>query len=385
MKVAIFRPFFPPWEIEPLRELMNDFIIDFYITSSNKVLYKAFIKDIKNNIIRLPYDKFTKALMSNWDMKKALIFRTILLDTSIKPILFETILKNKYDIVETIENYTYSSLQSIIAKEFLRTRAVIMNWENIVFPPWKFFLRYIVNKQCDVFRVPSLTAKWKLIREGVKNEKIHYIPACVNTKRFNPYLKKDLKEKLGIEDKIVILYIGRLIQQKGLECLIKAFARVLQENLQIFLIIVGEGPLKNTLKSLVNELKIGNNIIFLGAIPYDQIHEIHAISDITVLPSIPTKNWMEQFGYVLIEAMACGKPIVASRSGAIPEIVIDNETGFLVEPGNISDLAEKISLLASDSKLREKMGYKGRVRVEKNFSYEVIIPKIKKLYYSIGG
>ncbi|MEM2179019.1 MAG: glycosyltransferase family 4 protein [Candidatus Methanomethylicaceae archaeon] len=385
MKVAIFRPFFPPWEIEPLRELMNDFIIDFYITSSNKVLYKAFIKDIKNNIIRLPYDKFTKALMSNWDIKKALIFRTILLDTSIKPILFETILKNKYDIVETIENYTYSSLQSIIAKEFLRTRAVIMNWENIVFPPWKFFLRYIVNKQCDVFRVPSLTAKWKLIREGVKNEKIHYIPACVNTKRFNPYLKKDLKEKLGIEDKIVILYIGRLIQQKGLECLIKAFARVLQENLQIFLIIVGEGPLKNTLKSLVNELKIGNNIIFLGAIPYDQIHEIHAISDITVLPSIPTKNWMEQFGYVLIEAMACGKPIVASRSGAIPEIVIDNETGFLVEPGNISDLAEKISLLASDSKLREKMGYKGRVRVEKNFSYEVIIPKIKKLYYSIGG
>lgn len=385
MKVAIFRPFFPPWEIEPLRELMNDFIIDFYITSSNKVLYKAFIKDIKNNIIRLPYDKFTKALMSNWDIKKALIFRTILLDTSIKPILFETILKNKYDIVETIENYTYSSLQSIIAKEFSRTRAVIMNWENIVFPPWKFFLRYIVNKQCDVFRVPSLTAKWKLIREGVKNEKIHYIPACVNTKRFNPYLKKDLKEKLGIEDKIVILYIGRLIQQKGLECLIKAFARVLQENLQIFLIIVGEGPLKNTLKSLVNELKIGNNIIFLGAIPYDQIHEIHAISDITVLPSIPTKNWMEQFGYVLIEAMACGKPIVASRSGAIPEIVIDNETGFLVEPGNISDLAEKISLLASDSKLREKMGYKGRVRVEKNFSYEVIIPKIKKLYYSIGG
>jgi len=119
-------------------------------------------------------------------------------------------------------------------------------------------------------------------------------------------------------------------------------------------------------------------------VPYNRIHEIHAISDITVLPSIPTKNWMEQFGYILIEAMACGKPIVASRSGAIPEIVINNETGFLVEPGNINELAEKISLLISDNKLREKMGYKGRARVEKKFSYEVIIPKIKELYYSIS-
>jgi glycosyltransferase involved in cell wall biosynthesis len=89
---------------------------------------------------------------------------------------------------------------------------------------------------------------------------------------------------------------------------------------------------------------------------------------------------MEQFGYVLIEAMACGKPVVASRCGAIPEIVIDNETGFLVEPGNINELTEKISLLISDNKLRETMGYKGRIRVERYFSYEAVIPKIKKLY-----
>jgi glycosyltransferase involved in cell wall biosynthesis len=385
MRIAIFRPFFPPWEMEPFKRISNDFIIDFYITSpTNGGVYKAFIKESESNIITLPYDKFTKTIMNNWSIKKALVFRTILLDTSIKPILFKIILKNKYDIVETIENYTYSSFQSIIAKKFSKVNTIIMNWENIVFPPWRFFLRYIVNKQCDAFRVPSLTAKWKLIKEGVENEKIYYIPACVDTKRFNPYLKKDLKKELGIEDKIVILYIGRLVPQKGLEYLIKAFSKILQENSQIVLLIVGEGPLKNTLINLANELKIKNNIIFLKAVPYNRIHEIHAISDITVLPSIPTKNWMEQFGYILIEAMACGKPIVASRSGAIPEIVINNETGFLVEPGNINELAEKISLLISDNKLREKMGYKGRARVEKKFSYEVIIPKIKELYYSIS-
>ncbi|MEM3406950.1 MAG: glycosyltransferase family 4 protein [Nitrososphaerota archaeon] len=384
MKVAIFRPFFPPWEMEPLKQLANDFIIDFYITSSNGGIYKAFIREIKSNIITLPYDKFTKALMSNWNIKKALIFRTILLDTSIKPILFKTILKNKYDVIETIENYTYSSLQSIIAKRFSRVRTVIMNWENIVFPPWRFFLRYIINKYCDAFRVPSLTAKYKLLSEGVKDEKIYYIPACVDTKRFNPSLRSDLKEKLGIEDKKIILYIGRLIPQKGVGYLLKAFAKVLQEAPQTALIIAGEGPLKDTLRNLSSELNIEKNIIFLGPISHSKIHEIHAISDITVLPSIPTRNWTEQFGYVLIEAMACGKPVIASRSGAIPEIIINNESGFLIKPGDVNELAEKILLLINDEKLREKMGYKGRIRVEKNFSYEVIIPKIKELYYKIS-
>lgn len=384
MKVAIFRPFFPPWEIRPLRELMNDFCIDFYITSPNGGIYKAFIKDVKNNAITIPYHKLTKVLMSNYKMKGIIIYRIISLDTDIKPFLFKTILKNKYDIVETIENYTYSSLQSIIAKKFSRTRTIIMNWENVVFHPWKFSLRYIVNKQCDAFRVPSLTAKWKLIKEGVKDDKIYYIPACVDVKRFNPYLNKSLKENLGIEDKTVILYVGRLVPEKGLVYLIKAFTKVVHENLHTILVIVGEGPLKNTLKTLVNELKIDRNVIFIKAVPYDKIHEVHAISDITVLPSIPTKSWMEQFGYVLIEAMACGKPIVASKCGAIPEIVIDNETGFLINPGNIDELAEKILLLVSDSKLREKMGYKGRIRVERFFSYEAVIPKIRELYYLIG-
>jgi len=386
MRIAIFRPSLSLWEIDPLRRLTNDFSIDFYITSSNGGIYKAFIetKDITFNVTFLSYDKLTKTIMNNWNMRRTLVFRTILLDTSIKPILFKTILKNKYNIVETVENYTYSSFQSIIAKNFLKIHTIIMNWENIVFPLWRFPLRYIVNKQCDAFRVPSLIAKWKLLREGVKNEKIHYIPACVNTKRFNPHLNKDLKKKLGIEDKIVVLYVGRLVPEKGVDYLIKAFSKVLQENSQAILVIVGEGPLKNELNNLVDKLRIKDHVIFLKAVSYNKIHEIHAISDITVLPSIPTKNWMEQFGYVLIEAMACGKPIVASRCGAIPEIVIDNETGFLVEPGNINELAEKISLLVSDEKLREKMGYKGRIRVEEKFSYEVIIPKIKKLYYSIG-
>jgi glycosyltransferase involved in cell wall biosynthesis len=370
--------------MDPLKELTNEFLIDFYITSSNGGTYKAFIetKDVTFNL--LSYDKLTKTIMDNWNMRRVLVFRTILLDTSIKPALIKTILKNKYDIVETVENYTYSSLQSVIAKSFSKTRTVIMNWENIVFPPWRFPLRYIVNERCDVFRVPSLSAKRKLLGEGVKDEKIHYIPACVDTKRFNPYLDKDLKKELGIEDKIVVLYVGRLVPQKGVDYLIKAFSKVLQENSRVVLVIVGEGPLKSDLLDLVDKLKIRNHVIFLKAVPYNRIHKIHAMSDITVLPSIPTKSWMEQFGYVLIEAMACGKPIVASRCGAIPEIVIDNETGFLVEPGDVNELAGKISLLISDSKLRKKMGYKGRIRVEKKFSYEAVLPKIKELYYSIS-
>lgn len=384
MKIAVFRSFFSPWEMEPLKLLMDEFEIDFYITSSPPDEYMPFLKGIKANVVTLPYGGLTKAFMNNWRFKKLVVFRTILLDSSIKPHIFEVVRRRKYHVVDTIENYTYSSLQALMSKPFSKTHTVVMSWENMVFPPWRFGLRYMVNKWADAFRVPSLTAKWRLIAEGVKPDKVHFIPACVGTKRFSPQVKSGLKKKLGIEDKLVTLYIGRLSPEKGLQYLLRAFAKVTNVVSHAVLVIVGKGPFKIELQKLAMDLGIIGCVFFLDSVSYYRVQEVHIISDVTVLPSIPTKSWMEQFGYVLVEAMACGKPVVASRSGAIPEIVVDNKTGFLTKPRDVNDLAEKIKTLLSDEKLRKEMGCKGRAKVETEFSYEAVIPQLRELYRSFG-
>jgi glycosyltransferase involved in cell wall biosynthesis len=370
--------------MEPLKLLMDEFEIDFYVTSSPSSEYEPFLEGIKANVITLPYSELTKALMNKWRFKKLVVFRTILLDSSIRPYVFEVIRRRKYHVVDTIENYTYSSLQVVMSKPFSKTYVVVMNWENMMFPPWRFSLKYLVNRWADAFRVPSLTAKWKLIAEGVKPDKVHFIPACVDTKRFNPNVKSELKKKLGIEGKHVTLYVGRLSPEKGLPYLLKAFAKITSMMSNAVLVIVGNGPLKIELQKLGADLNLTGHILFLDPIPYHKVQEAHIISDVTVLPSIPTKSWMEQFGYVLVEAMACGKPVVASRSGAIPEIVDDGKTGFLTKPEDVNDLTEKLKTLLTDEKLRREMGCKGRAKVEAKFSYEAVIPQLRKLYRSFG-
>jgi len=110
---------------------------------------------------------------------------------------------------------------------------------------------------------------------------------------------------------------------------------------------------------------------------------VYRSSDVLVLPSIPTKNWTEQFGYALVEAMASGIPVVASKSGAIPEVVKSNENGFLVKPGDPVDLAEKIIKLLEDDSLRESLGRKARLIVEDNYSLRSIVPKLRDLLFSL--
>jgi len=197
------------------------------------------------------------------------------------------------------------------------------------------------------------------------------IPNGVDVEEFKPlFVEKNEEDH--------ILFVGRLdSNRKGVSFLLQAFQRLSDEKLPCKLTIIGDGPYRSRLEQLAEDLNL-NNIEFLGHIPNAQlpIHYNHA--DIFVLPSCA-----EGMSNVILEAMACGLPVVATNVGGNPELVQNGETGFLVPPENVDALYDSLVKLLSDKNLRERMGRSGRKTVEEFFTWDKIAEDYHKLYESI--
>jgi rhamnosyl/mannosyltransferase len=168
--------------------------------------------------------------------------------------------------------------------------------------------------------------------------------------------------------------VGRLVYYKGLEHLIEALA-LLRE---IRLVVVGRGPLENACRAQVERLKLSARVSFLGKLPDEQLRTLYCACQCLVLPSVARS---EAFGMVLAEAMASGRPVISTELSTGTSFVnLDGETGFVVPPGNVGALAEKIGLLLENRELREELGRKARRRVEGFFRQEVMVDNTLKLY-----
>ncbi|MFH0835969.1 MAG: glycosyltransferase family 4 protein [Candidatus Micrarchaeota archaeon] len=202
----------------------------------------------------------------------------------------------------------------------------------------------------------------------------------VNVKGFNPRLKGDrMREEMKLEGKRIILTVCRLIEQKGVEFLVDAAPSVLRKEKDAHFVVLGRGPRLESLERKAQQLGVLKNFSFVTERLLEKdLEELFAAADVFVLPSL----W-EPFGMVLCEAMACGKPVVGSRVGGIPEIVEEGKQGFLVEPRNPSALAEKIKLVLGDSRMARKMGAAGRKRVENNFTWDHTAAAYERIYNSL--
>lgn len=174
------------------------------------------------------------------------------------------------------------------------------------------------------------------------------------------------------KDKNLVLGVGILTKRKNFEILIKAASN--KNLLNTKFIIVGDGPEKENLKNLISELNL-KNVYLTGSLPHEKVKKLMSECSFLVLPSK-----IEAFGLVLIEAMACGKPVIGTNIGGIKEIIIHGKNGFLVSPDNSSELVDKIHKLIKDKKLRKKMGEEARKNVLKKFNWGKNIKKIKGIY-----
>ena len=191
--------------------------------------------------------------------------------------------------------------------------------------------------------------------------------------------KSDLKkyfEEFNIDENYMIVEkIASLRVEKGHEYFLKAAKIILDKVRNVIFLIVGDGPKRNELKRLAKELGIKDNIIFTGV--REDTSELLKFADLFVLSSL-----REGFPITILEAMAASKPIVATDVGGNSEAVLHGITGFIVPPQNEEALAEAILSLLKNKKLAKEMGAKGRERVKKEFSAEIMVKKTEDLYKS---
>ena len=276
--------------------------------------------------------------------------------------------------------YTYQAIKTGIP-------TIVMEWENIPFVPegipYSKIKKYN-REHAAHFIAITQKAKEALIIEGLEPDRISIIPAGLDCEKFKPMEKNEqLARKLGInKDSIRILFVGRLVPEKGIFDTLTAFSMLLKKIENIELLIVGSGSptILFQIKQLVANLKIANKVKFLGSIKYSQMPKIHNLANIFCLPSIPTKTWAEQFGYSMVEAMACGKPVISTSSGSIPEVVKDRITGILVKPNSPTGLETALEELVFNEREREIFGNDGRKWVLQSFEANMIAGKLAETY-----
>ncbi len=185
---------------------------------------------------------------------------------------------------------------------------------------------------------------------------------------------RPLREELGIgADALVFGYVGRLVPIKDLPTLVRAFARARQQVPTAHLLIVGDGPARAEMEPLVETLGIGASVHLAGW--RDDLTRVYATIDVAVLSS---RN--EGTPVALIEAMAAGRPVVATAVGGVADVVQDGETGWLVPPGDVDAMAAAMVRLAGDAAARARMGALGRERVRARYFYDRLVDDIQALY-----
>ena len=230
------------------------------------------------------------------------------------------------------------------------------NWAGSITTPSKDLKKRI----CDMY--------------NINYDKVQVIPNLLDTNHFSP---KDMEDNQDF----TILHVGRFERAKGVETLIKSFISLSKKFNNLKLINVGtpRGPSFNKCMGLLKKNKLDQKVIFTGFVDYLDLPEFYVKSDIVVVPS----EIYESFSYTVAQGMACGKPVIASEIGGIPETTNYGNAGLLFEPGNVDQLTGKIEILYANTDIREEFGRKARKYIVDYCSIESLKAKYIEFYQSI--
>lgn len=239
----------------------------------------------------------------------------------------------------------------------------------------KKILQFNLNRSDKLFSTSHIMAKEV---NKFTSKKVFVIPFGINLAKFSP----GAITKYFSEDDIIIGTVKTMEEKYGIEYLIRAFHKVHKKykDFPLKLLIVGGGRLLEKYKKLASDLGIDKISKFTDRVDYQTVPDYHNNLSIAVYPSTECG---ESFGVSVLESSACGKPVIASNIGGLPEVVRDGKTGFLVEPKNVIILAEKIETLVLDENLREKMGNEGRKFVMENYTFEKNLNQLIHHYNSL--
>ena len=255
--------------------------------------------------------------------------------------------------------------------------SVEVNWVDQRLPWLRPFLEWSIRTADAVTAISTSTAR---AVQGLCDRPVAVVPYAavipdVSPDRIRPALS-------GSTDPVRLLFVGRLVERKGVEVLVRALAR-LRHTRDAELVIVGSGNREDSVRRTAALEGVADHVHLLGFVTAERLAQEYAEADIFVLPAVvDSRGDTEGLGVVLLEALAYERPVIASRAGGIPDIVIDGETGWLSDPGDSEVLARRILDVLSDPDEARRVAAQGRRRAEARFSWERILQETTGVYAS---
>ena len=253
---------------------------------------------------------------------------------------------------------------------------------------WEGHRRAIRSADCVLANSRFTAGLLKQI--GIEGERIEIVHPGCDVTRFQPTSVSDDFRKVILGSHAhgkVILTVGRLVARKGHDVMIRALPRILKDIPDACYLIVGSGPAKSMLEELASSMGVHSNVIFLENVGDADLPSIYGVCDVFVMPSRANLEAcdVEGFGIVFLEANACGKPVIAGRSGGIADAVVDGETGLLVPPDSSEMLAESICRVLSHKEYAERLGQQGRERAIREFSWDAVADRVDRIIIAVAS
>ncbi len=277
------------------------------------------------------------------------------------------IIKNeRVDLIHVHYGLSYGIIGAILKKITKKPLVITLHGSGMYFGGIKGIFKPIIKK---ILNSADVTIA---VSEAVQKEAKRFTEKEIQIIR-NGIFIKNFENK---EEENYILAVGRLAKMKGFEILIKSASDKRLKNIKF--VIIGEGPERQALGNLIKKLKL-KNVKLVGALSHKKTKEFMSKCSLFVVPSL----YGEGLPLVLIEAMACGKPMIGSNIRGIPEAIEDKKNGFLINPNNPLELSDKIYNLIKNKKERNKMGKESRKKVIGEFNLEKNIKQIEKIYEEV--
>jgi glycosyltransferase involved in cell wall biosynthesis len=271
------------------------------------------------------------------------------------------------------EHYSAVTLQAFRSARAVGARCMFYTWQNIEKrypPPFRFIERYVFRHAS--FGVAGNVEASHILRHKGFRGPVAVIPQMgVDIGRFEPsdLTRANAKESAGLDPSAFWLgYVGRVVEEKGIQDLITAMSAI-DAAADVRLVVVGAGPYASHLQEMARMLRPGQ-VVFTGATPSAHVPDLLRAVDVVCLPSRTRANWKEQFGRVLVEAMAAEAVVLASDAGEIPNVVAD--AGIIHREGDTGQIALAISQLHADPALRATLRERARLRVRERYTNVVV-------------
>lgn len=309
---------------------------------------------------------------------------------NIKDIFLISKMAKRYDIHLLHTHDSRSDVIGVLVSKIKRIPIISfahgwLNWTSTLSKERLYaYLEALAVSMADGIVVASRDMERDLLFRGIQEKKINYIPYGIDTRQFNVnIIGEHIREEFNIPpDNPLIGTVGRFHPWKGHRYFLQAAKIVSEKYPEARFLIVGDVAFdghrqyKQELLELIQTLNLRDKVILTGS--RKDIPKIMKAMDLFVLPSL-----REPFGIVLLEAQACGKPVIATSVGGIPEAMKDGDTGILVDPGDSKGLADAILSLLGNRERMQMMGLAGRKRVEEMFSTDRMVRRTEELYRAV--